>query len=261
MPTPTMYLPPRSGSVQESSDQVEPGSALWIVLPTFNERENLPRLIPALLSAVPFASVLIVDDNSPDGTGEIADSLATAEPRVAVLHRESKQGLGAAYRAGFRAVLSRPGVDWVAQMDCDFSHDPRDLARLVSSAGPTADLVLGSRYVAGGATPGWSRLRRFISRGGSLFARSVLGLPYRDLTGGFKVWRREALAEVLESGSSTSGYGFQVETTYRAHQIGARIREVPITFRDRTAGTSKMSATIVGEAMVMVLRLRSASAL
>lgn len=229
-----------------------------IALPTFNERENLAPLIAALRSAVPEASILVVDDNSPDGTGAIADSIAAKDAAVRVLHRTAKEGLGAAYRAAFREVLRTSSADVVVQMDCDFSHDPDDLVRLLEALRDGTDLVLGSRYVRGGSTLGWSRRRRLLSMGGSLFSRAVLGLPYRDLTGGFKVWRRATLAAVLSEKVDTNGYGFQVEMTYRAHRAGAGINEVPIIFRERVAGSSKMSGGIVREAMLMVLRLRLA---
>jgi dolichol-phosphate mannosyltransferase len=232
------------------------GSGLWIALPTYNERENLEPMLAALFEQLPAARVLVIDDGSPDGTGELADQLATANPRIAVLHRTSKEGLGAAYRAGFERILAQEDCTAIVQMDCDFSHAPDQVRDLLRSLEAGADLVLGSRYVAGGSTPGWSRRRRFVSRGGSLFARTVLGLPFRDLTGGFKAWRRETLAQLGAEGGQANGYGFQIEMTWRARNLGARIVEVPITFRDRFAGSSKMSGAIVREALLMVLRLR-----
>jgi dolichol-phosphate mannosyltransferase len=200
--------------------------------------------------------VLVVDDGSPDGTGQLADTIAAREPRVAVLHRTSKEGLGPAYRAGFRWVLDRPDSDAVVQMDADFSHDPRDLPRLLAPLMGGADLVLGTRYIAGGGTVGWPWYRQLISRSGTTFARTVLLLPYRDLTGGFKAWRRDLLESIRLRDIGVNGYGFQVETTWWAHRRGARIVQVPITFRERTAGRSKMSGAIVGEAMLRVLALR-----
>ena len=231
----------------------------WIVVPTYNERDNVAAFVDAVLEVVPDGQVLIVDDNSPDGTGMLADALAAADQRVSVLHREEKAGLGAAYRAGFVEALRHPDCMRIVQMDCDFSHAPQDLPRLFQALDAGNQLVLGSRYVSGGSTPGWSLRRRLISRAGSLVARGVLLLPYHDLTGGFKAWRRETLAAIdLESGYA-QGYGFQVEMTWLAHRLGARITEVPITFRDRVAGTSKMSGAIALEALLMVIRLRAST--
>jgi len=229
---------------------------VWVVLPTFNEIENLEGVLSAILEALPQAHVLVVDDGSPDGTGQLADTIAAREPRVAVLHRSAKEGLGPAYRAGFRWVLDRPDTDAVVQMDADFSHDPRDLPRLLAPLMVGADLTLGTRYVPGGGTVGWPWYRRIISRGGNTFARTVLLLPYRDLTGGFKAWRRELLESIRLRDMGVNGYGFQVETTWWAHRRGARIVQVPIIFRERTAGRSKMSGAIVREAMVRVVALR-----
>jgi len=229
---------------------------VWVVLPTFNEIENLEGVLSAILEALPQAHVLVVDDGSPDGTGQLADTIAAREPRVAVLHRSAKEGLGPAYRAGFRWVLDRPDTDAVVQMDADFSHDPRDLPRLLAPLMVGADLTLGTRYVPGGGTVGWPWYRRIISRGGTTFARTVLLLPYRDLTGGFKAWRRELLESIRLRDMGVNGYGFQVETTWWAHRRGARIVQVPIIFRERTAGRSKMSGAIVREAMVRVVALR-----
>ncbi|MEO6058459.1 MAG: polyprenol monophosphomannose synthase [Candidatus Limnocylindria bacterium] len=232
------------------------GSGVVVIVPTYNERENLEGLVAAVLVALPEGSVLVVDDNSRDGTGQMADALAADEPRVAVLHREAKEGLGVAYRDGFRWALDRPGTRAVVQMDADFSHDPADLPRLLTPLMHEADLVLGTRYLPGGGTVGWPLHRQLISRAGTLFARTVLLLPYRDLTGGFKAWRREVLEAVRLRESSASGYGFQVETTWWAHRRGAKIVQVPIIFRERVAGRSKMRGGIVGEALVLVLRLR-----
>lgn len=235
------------------------GRGVWVVLPTYNERENLESMAAAILRALPEASLLVVDDSSPDGTGAIADTLAAAEPRISVLHRPGKEGLGVAYRDGFRWVLERPETRAVVQMDADFSHDPADLPRLLTPLMSGSDLVLGTRYMPGGGTVGWPWYRKMISRGGTLFARTVLLLPYRDLTGGFKAWRRELIDAIRLRETSGSGYGFQIETTWWAHRRGAHIRQVPIVFRERVAGTSKMSGGIVREAMLLVLRLRLAA--
>jgi dolichol-phosphate mannosyltransferase len=232
------------------------GAGAWVVLPTYNEAENLGDITAAILAALPAATLLVVDDGSPDGTGEIADGLATADPRVRVLHRAAKAGLGRAYLAGFRVALDG-GAERVIQMDADWSHDPAATPSLLAPllAG-TADLVIGSRYTPGGQVVDWGIFRRVVSRGGSLFARVVLGLPANDLTGGFKAWRAATLAGVDFAGVHAGGYVFQVEMTYRAQRGGARIREVPITFRDRRVGQSKMSRRIIVEALVVVLQLR-----
>jgi dolichol-phosphate mannosyltransferase len=227
-----------------------------VVLPTYNERENLEPMVAAVLDALPEARLLVVDDSSPDGTGALADTLAASEPRVAVLHRDAKDGLGVAYRDGFRWALDHDDVRAVVQMDADFSHDPRDLPRLLAPLMADADLALGTRYIPGGGTVGWPLQRRLISRAGTLFARTVLLLPYHDLTGGFKAWRRELLEAIRLREANASGYGFQIETTWWAHRRGARIREVPIIFRERVAGRSKMTGAIVREALLLVIRLR-----
>jgi dolichol-phosphate mannosyltransferase len=232
------------------------GRGVWVVLPTYNERENIEPMAAAILAALPEASLLVVDDSSPDGTGELADTIAARESRVSVLHRPGKEGLGVAYRDGFRWVLERPETRAVVQMDADFSHDPASLATLLAPLMRGADLVLGTRYMRGGETVGWPARRKLISRGGTLFARTILLLPYRDLTGGFKAWRRELLDAIRLRETSGSGYGFQIETTWWAHRRGARIVQVPIVFRERVAGASKMTGGIVREAMILVLRLR-----
>ena len=226
------------------------------MLPTYNERQNLSGVADEVLDTLPEARLLVVDDSSPDGTGDLADTLAAANPRVEVLHRPAKEGLGAAYRDGFKRVLDKPGTMAVIQMDADFSHDPADLPRLLAPLMRDADLVLGTRWMPGGGTRGWPWHRRVVSRGGTGFARVVLLLPYRDLTGGFKAWRRELLEAIRLREADTQGYGFQVETTWWAHRRGASIREIPIVFRERVAGTSKMNRSIVVEAIVLVLRLR-----
>jgi dolichol-phosphate mannosyltransferase len=228
------------------------GSRACVVLPTYNERENLPLIVPRILEAAPQVDVLVVDDNSPDGTGSIADQLAARDPRVRVLHRPGKEGLGRAYLAGFAQALAA-GYGRILEMDADFSHDP---SRLPALLGTDADVVLGSRYVPGGGTVNWGLGRRMLSRGGSLYARTILGLPVRDLTGGFKCFRREVL-EKLDLGSvRSSGYAFQIELTYRALRRGFRVVEVPITFVDRRVGESKMSRRIVAEALWMVWKIR-----
>ena len=232
------------------------GRGVWVVVPTYNERENIELIAAAILAALPEGSLLIADDASPDGTGELADTIAAREARVWVLHRAAKEGLGVAYRDAFRWVLERPDARAVVQMDADFSHDPAALPRILAPLMGDADLVLGTRYMRGGDTVGWPWTRKLISRGGTLFARTVLLLPYRDLTGGFKAWRRELLDAIRLRETSGSGYGFQVETTWWAHRRGARIVQVPIIFRERVAGASKMTGGIVREALILVLRLR-----
>jgi dolichol-phosphate mannosyltransferase len=233
----------------------------WLVLPTYNEAENLERIvraaIPELASATEDHHILIVDDGSPDGTGQIADRLAEEFGAVEVLHRTAKEGLGRAYLAGFQQVLES-GADLVLEMDADFSHDPRDLPRLIAAA-EDADLVLGSRYVAGGGVTDWGVFRRLLSRGGSWYARTVLRVPVRDLTGGFKCFRRGTLEGIDYRNTHADGYGFQIEITYRAIRAGYRVREVPIVFRDRKEGTSKMNARIAVEAVWKVPALRARS--
>jgi dolichol-phosphate mannosyltransferase len=214
-------------------------------------------MVGAILAALPEGRLLIVDDASPDGTGAIADRLAERDARVSVLHRPGKEGLGPAYRDAFRWVLEQPGTEAIVQMDADFSHDPADLPRLLAPLVAGADLSLGTRYIRGGGTVGWPWYRRLISQGGTTFASTLLLLPYRDLTGGFKAWRRDLLASVRLRETAASGYGFQVEMTWWARRRGARIAQVPIVFRERIAGHSKMSGSIVGEALLLVLRLRA----
>jgi dolichol-phosphate mannosyltransferase len=227
-----------------------------ICLPTYNERENLGRMIAALRGLdLDDLHVLVIDDNSPDGTGKIADQLAADDDHVHVLHRERKEGLGPAYLAGFRRALELD-ADLIFEMDCDFSHDPADVPRL-AAATENADLVLGSRYVRGGGIRNWGFVRRFISRAGSLYAQVLLQLGVRDLTGGFKCYRREVLETIDLDGISSLGYAFQIETTYRALRAGFRVVEVPITFADREVGGSKMSRGIVLEAIWKVPALRT----
>ena len=232
----------------------------WIVLPTYDEADNLEAIVAAVLPVMRDAlgrdafRVLVVDDDSPDGTGRIADRLAAAEPEVQVLHRAEREGLGPAYLAGFAVALA-DGATHVLEMDADFSHEPHDLPRLLRAA-EGADLVLGSRYVAGGVVADWGVARRVISRGGSWYARRVLGLDVRDLTGGFKCFRREVLEAIDLPTVRSHGYAFQVELTYRTVRAGFRVREIPIVFRDRRLGRSKMSWRIAGEAVLLLPRLR-----
>ena len=232
------------------------GKGVVVALPTYNERENLERISEAILQSLPEATLLVVDDNSPDGTGKLADTLAAREPRLHVLHRAGKEGLGVAYRDGFRWALARGDTKAVVQMDADFSHDPSDLPRLLAPLMTGSDLVLGTRYMRGGGTVGWPLRRKLISRAGTTFARVMLLMPYRDLTGGFKAWRRELLEGIRLREANASGYGFQIETTWWAHRKRAVVTEIPIVFRERVAGSSKMSGGIVGEALALVLRLR-----
>jgi len=228
-----------------------------VVIPTYNERDNLPRLLPEVLAVDPSLDVLIVDDASPDGTGDIADGIALGDARIRVLHREGKLGLGTAYLAGFADALVR-GYARVVEMDADFSHRPADLPRLLeaTAGADAAHVAIGSRLIPGGQVVGWSALRHTVSKGGSLLARLVLGLPVRDCTSGFKCFRREAL-EMLDLASLRSnGFAFQVEVNYACTYAGLQLVEVPITFRDRTQGASKMSWHIVAEAIWILLALR-----
>ena len=225
-----------------------------IVIPTYNERENLTRLLDAVHSSLPTAEVLIVDDNSPDGTGDLADDYASEHPHVHVMHREGKQGLGTAYLAGFRWALARDYTH-IFEMDADFSHPPDRLQALLDAT-QSADVALGSRWVKGGGTEGWPLKRQLLSRGGSLYARTVLGVGVRDLTGGFKCFQRHVLEAIDLDGVQTVGYGFQIELTWRALEAGFEVVEVPITFVDRIAGKSKMSGSIFMEAVGLVWKLR-----
>src|SRR3954465_970477 len=233
--------------------------AAWLILPTYNEAENIEAIVRAALPSLAAASedppILVVDDGSPDGTGEIADRLAEEVAAVEVLHRTAKEGLGRAYLAGFERALAS-GADLVLEMDSDFSHDPRDLPRLIG-ASEEADLVLGSRYVPAGGVAAWGLFRRLLSRGGSWYARVVLGGPVRDLTGGFKGFHRRTLEGIDYQDTHADGYGFQIELTYRAFKAGFRVKEIPIVFRDRQQGTSKMSPRIALEAVWKVPALRT----
>jgi dolichol-phosphate mannosyltransferase len=234
----------------------EIGEGTWVVLPTYDEAENLPGIAEAILAAVPGSTLLVVDDGSPDGTGDLADAMARDNPRVRVRHRPAKAGLGRAYLDGFRVALDG-GATSLIQMDADWSHDPSVLPSLLAPIlEDRADLVIGSRYTKGGNVLDWGLGRRIVSRGGSLFARTVLRLKPHDLTGGFKAWRASTLARVPFDGVHAGGYVFQIEMTYRASRAGARVTEVPITFQDRRVGRSKMSRKIIFEALFVVLRLR-----
>ena len=232
----------------------------WLVVPTYNEAENLEALVQAATKALRKASpegfaMLIVDDNSPDGTGQLADRLAADRQELRVLHRPGKGGLGPAYLAGFAEALAA-GAGYVLEMDADFSHDPEDIGRLLAAARDGADLVLGSRYVPGGGVTDWGALRRLVSRGGSLYARVLLGMHQHDLTGGFKCFRRATLEAIDLQSVTSKGYAFQIELTYRAAQRGLRIVEVPIVFRERRVGESKMSSRIALEAFWRVPQIR-----
>jgi dolichol-phosphate mannosyltransferase len=235
-------------------------ASAWLILPTYNEAQNLEPMVHAVLPQLTHTgaapTILVVDDASPDGTGAIADRLAEELDEVRVLHRETKDGLGRAYLAGFQTALDG-GADLILQMDCDFSHDPADVPRLVEAAAG-ADVVLGSRYVPGGGVENWALRRRIQSRGGCAYARMILRVPVRDLTGGFKCWNRRALEALDFDGVDAHGYGFQIEMTYRAIRAGLSVTEVPIVFRERREGQSKMTAWITLEAVwkVPALRLR-----
>lgn len=226
-----------------------PTDRVTVVIPTYNERENLPHIAAAVTHQG--YRLLVVDDSSPDGTGELADRLAANEPRMSVLHRRSKEGLGPAYAAGFDRALGE-GAEIIIEMDADFSHDPVDLPRLIEAIDQGADLAIGSRYVPGGSTPDWPFGRRLISKSGNLYARLMLGIPIRDATAGFRAFRAEALQTLPYREARASGYAFQVEMAMRADETGLKVVEVPISFRDRTRGTSKMGTGIVVEAMRLV---------
>jgi dolichol-phosphate mannosyltransferase len=226
-----------------------------VVTPTYNERDNIERFVKSVLAAAPQVDLMIVDDNSPDGTGDIADAIAASDSRVRVMHRAGKQGLGTAYVQAFQRGLAE-GYELFFEMDADLSHDPLRLPAFFEAFEKGADVVIGSRNIPGGAVVGWGPGRHFISKGGSLYSRTILGLPIRDLTSGYKAFRAEVLQAVELSTLRSEGYSFQIETTFRAMQRGFRVTEVPITFVDRTAGKSKMSRKIFAEAVVMVWKLR-----
>ena len=224
-----------------------------VVIPTYNERENIAAIVPQILAHD--LDILIVDDNSPDGTGAVADELAAADSRVRVLHRAAKNGLGQAYLAGFRQALDL-GAPYIFEMDADFSHDPRYLPELLAAARTSYDLVIGSRYVPGGGTTDWGVVRQFISKGGNWYARLILGMPLSDCTGGFRCYRRSTLEALDLDAIHSNGYTFQIEMAYRVFRLGLRVGEVPIIFPDRRVGQSKMSRQIVAEALINVWRLR-----
>ncbi|HUU53899.1 MAG TPA: polyprenol monophosphomannose synthase [Armatimonadota bacterium] len=238
----------------EESSRPDPGKAL-VVIPTYNERELLPQIAEAILGLPGAWNLLIADDGSPDGTGELADGIAAREPRVTVLHRPEKQGLGPAYLAAFGEALQRPEVHFIGQIDADFSHNPADLPRLLEALAE-AELAIGSRYVPGGGTQGWGLRRRLLSRWGNAYVRLVLGAEVRDLTAGFRMWRRGALEAIDLEAVKTRGYGFQIEMAVRAAAAGCRVVEVPIIFTERRAGKSKMSGGIVTEALALPWKLR-----
>ena len=225
-----------------------------VIIPTYNEKVNAEPIAKAVLAACPEAEILFVDDNSPDGTGELADRMAAANPRVHVLHRQQKQGLGRAYIAGFRWALERPGYRFVMEMDADFSHDPQAVPQLRAAA-QTADLVLGSRYIGGIRVINWPLNRLILSTGAALYVRLITGMPFTDPTGGFKCFRREVLAAINLDGIHSNGYSFQIEMTHTAWHLGFKIVEAPIVFEERREGQSKMSGGIVNEALWMVWKL------
>jgi dolichol-phosphate mannosyltransferase len=225
-----------------------------IVIPTYNERENIANLIESVLRAAPQADILVIDDNSPDGTGQLVDEIGATHPQVRALHRPSKLGLGTAYVRGFTYAIEK-GYDLVFEMDADFSHDPKYLPDFLALA-PDADLVIGSRYVPGGDTPNWSPLRKFISGGGNIFARTVLGIPVKDCTAGYRCYRTAALRRLNLDAIHTQGYAFQVEMAYNFWKSGMHIRETPIVFEDRRVGKSKMSRAIFIEGFLWVIRTR-----
>jgi dolichol-phosphate mannosyltransferase len=231
------------------------GERALIVVPTYNERDNVGEVVKRFLASVPAANILFVDDNSPDGTGDVLDALAAKDPRVHVMHRPGKLGLGTAYLDGFRWGLGR-GYEYLFEMDADFSHDPKYLPGMLALAEEGADVVVGSRYVEGGGTEHWGLGRKIISRGGSLYARTILGVKVRDLTAGFICWRRRALEAIDLEAVHSNGYSFQIEMKYRAIAAGLRVVETPIIFPDRRIGQSKMSRAIVAEALLMVWKLR-----
>lgn len=226
-----------------------------VITPTYNERENLHAFLDALFAVAPQVDVLIVDDNSPDGTGALADEVASRDPRVHVRHRAGKLGLGTAYLEGFQWALAQ-GYDVVFEMDTDLSHDPRYVPEFIRAIEAGADVVIGSRNIPGGGVEGWGPGRHFVSKGGSVYARTILGLDVHDLTSGYKAFTRDALQRIDLGGVKSNGYSFQIELTYRAVLRGMRVAEVPILFVDRRAGASKMSRKIFAEAVVMVWKLR-----
>ena len=254
---PAAAYEPTRATADDTVDDARPGGGVWVVLPTYNEADNVRSIGAAILEILPGATLLVVDDGSPDGTGTIADEMAAADPRVRVRHRRAKEGLGRAYLDGFGVAIAG-GAGIIVQMDADWSHDPAALPSIIEPiVSDRADLVIGSRYTGGGGVVDWGLGRRIVSRGGSLFARTVLRLGPHDLTGGFKAWRATTLAAIPFDGVHAGGYVFQIEMTFRASRAGARVDEVPITFRDRRVGQSKMSRRIVVEALVVVVTLRA----
>lgn len=240
-----------------TSEPADAGLKPVVLIPTYNERENLDAILDAVLAAQPSFEILVIDDASPDGTGAIADRRAADDPRVHVLHRRGKEGLGRAYLDGFAwALAADAGYTHVFEMDADFSHDPKYLQPMLDACLQGADVAVGSRYVAGGGTSGWPLHRKLLSRGGGLYARAVLGLGIQDLTAGFICFRRETLERLDLEGIETKGYGFQIEMKYRCVRAGLRIEEVPIVFADRTRGDSKMHPRIMVEALALVAELR-----
>lgn len=251
--------PISEGGLPERPDPDRDAERPVVLVPTYDERENIGAVLDAILREQPTFEVLVIDDASPDGTGELADARARADDRIHVLHRAGKQGLGKAYLAGFQwALASDRGYTHIFEMDADLSHDPRYLGALLDACRRGADLALGSRYVPGGGIRGWGPHRLLLSRGGSLYARTVLGVPIRDLTGGFKCFARHVLEALPLPEVFTVGYGFQIEMTYRALRKGFRVVEVPIVFPDRVHGTSKMSMRIFWEGITSVWKLRLA---
>ena len=245
-----------SNRLDHHNSEVHGGTNSGIVLiPTYNERDNLERVIAEVRTHLPAGDILIIDDQSPDGTGDLADQIAQEDQQVYVLHREAKEGLGRAYLAGFRWALER-NYPYIFEMDADLSHPAEALPRMIAEVNRGADLVLGSRWVKGGGVRGWPFKRKLLSRGGSLYARLILGASVRDLTGGFKCFKRETLQALHLDQVQTVGYGFQIELTWRALQRGLKVVEVPIIFTDRVAGQSKMSASIFTEALLLVWKLR-----
>lgn len=243
-----------TGDMEQAPDNRPLTTDCLVVVPTYNECENIVNVLPRVLEN-PRLSILVVDDGSPDGTGDIVAAALENDPRVHLLRRAGKQGLGSAYRLGFHYALDR-GAQFIFEMDADFSHDPRYLPDLLHAAETKYDLVIGSRYVAGGGTTDWGLVRRFISRGGNIYARTILGMRVADLTGGFRCYRRRALESIELNKVRSNGYSFQIEMAYRVRQAGLRVGEVPIIFPDRRVGASKMSKNIVGEALINVVKLR-----
>lgn len=227
-----------------------------VLIPTYNERECLPAIVKAVRIAVPDATIQIVDDNSPDGTGGLADELAKSDPNVRVIHRQGKEGLGAAYLDAFGRAIAEGIWQQIVQMDADFSHSPNDIPRLLAALNEGADLAIGSRYVSGGGTVNWGLGRRIISRGGGTYARMILGVKVQDLTAGFKAWKVQTLQNINLKEVGARGYGFQIEMTFRVLRNHMKVTEVPIVFEDRRVGESKMSGSIFAEALSLVWRLR-----